>query len=305
MKVITSHDDYSVFALIQFIWKKRFSICGGTFASMVMVVIWSLTLDNTYQSNSILSPTEEASVGGGSPFSDQLGGLASLAGISVPSGGVDQLTEALAILNSRYFMLQFIKKYNLEVPIIAGEKWDESSGQLEIDESLYDSDAQLWVRDLGKRPSAPTDLELYEAWLELFVVEKDPSTGLVKVSIEFLSPILAQQWLEWLIKDINEEMRQLQIQEATANISYLESKVNSIDNIDMRNVFYQLILEQTQKLMLAEVREDFMFKVIDPPALPEKRFAPNRTLICLVAGVLSGFFMLSIYSLLFLILPRQ
>lgn len=301
----STSSDYSVFALIVFLWKRRVVLCLVPILVMFLAAMWTLSIDNTYLSEATLAPAEEANANGMSPLSSQLGGLASLAGLSVQGGSVDKVTEALAILKSRYFTLKFIKKHELEIPLIASEYWDESSGKLVINPKIYDVDSETWTRDVqeGRSPE-PTSHELYERWLELFLVEKDATSGLVNISIEFLSPNLARDWLTLLLIDINEEMRQREIEEAKSNIDYLEKQVEAIENIDMRNVFYQLILEQTQSLMLAEVREEFMFKVIDPPVVPEKRYAPNRTLICLVVGLLTGFFLLCVYSMKFLVVPR-
>lgn len=48
----------------------------------------------------------------------------------------------------------------------------------------------------------------------------------------------------------------------------------------MQNTFYKLIEEQTKSLMLAEVQEEFVFKVVDPSVVPEVKYEPKRYLIC-------------------------
>ena len=56
----------------------------------------------------------------------------------------------------------------------------------------------------------------------------------------------------------------------------------------MQNVFYQLIEEQTKTLMLAEVKDEYAFKVIDPPVVPEEKVGPKRALICILSILLGG-----------------
>jgi LPS O-antigen subunit length determinant protein (WzzB/FepE family) len=54
----------------------------------------------------------------------------------------------------------------------------------------------------------------------------------------------------------------------------------------MQAIFYQLIEEQTKTLMLAEVKEEFAFKTIDPAVVPEEKAGPKRALQCILAALL-------------------
>lgn len=59
----------------------------------------------------------------------------------------------------------------------------------------------------------------------------------------------------------------------------------------MQSTFYKLIEEQTKSLMLAEVQDEFVFKVVDPAVVPEVKDSPKRALICIVfsfVGLLLG-----------------
>lgn len=56
----------------------------------------------------------------------------------------------------------------------------------------------------------------------------------------------------------------------------------------MQSTFYKLIEEQTKSLMLAEVQEEFVFKVVDPAVVPEVQGGPQRTLICVLSMLLGG-----------------
>ena len=275
-------------------------------AIVLLAALWSMTIPNTYLSEALLSPTEEASGGGLSNLSGQLGGLASLAGISVGADSTDQVTVALEIVKSRRFIADFVESHSIKVALMAGTEWDRESDNLLIDNEIYDSVSEVWTRpSINGRPSEPTQLEVYERFLQLLTVERDSTSGLINLSVEYYSPLLAQQWLLLLIDQINSDMRQREISSTKQKYEYLESKVEQIVDIEMKTVFYQLIQEQTKKLMLAEVRTDFVFTTIDPPFVPELKFAPNRALICLVAGFLSGFLVVAWFTFIFLVTPRH
>ena len=51
---------------------------------------------------------------------------------------------------------------------------------------------------------------------------------------------------------------------------------------DLRNLFYDLIQSQTETMMLANVREEYVFKTIDPATVPEFKSEPKRAFICIL-----------------------
>jgi len=64
----------------------------------------------------------------------------------------------------------------------------------------------------------------------------------------------------------------------------------------MKNVFYQLIEEQTKTMMLTEVSDEYVLKTIDPAQVPDKKDQPKRALIVVLGTMLGG--MLSVLLVL-------
>jgi LPS O-antigen subunit length determinant protein (WzzB/FepE family) len=56
-------------------------------------------------------------------------------------------------------------------------------------------------------------------------------------------------------------------------------------------MLFSLIEEQTKTLMLANVREEYVFKTVDPAVVPERKSKPMRVFIVILTALLSGFFM--------------
>ncbi|EEZ85187.1 conserved hypothetical protein [Vibrio harveyi 1DA3] len=88
-------------------------------------------------------------------------------------------------------------------------------------------------------------------------------------------------------------MKNKDVNQAKKNIEYLEKQLKLTNLSEMQNVFYQLIEEQTKKLMLAEAQDQYIFEMIDPPVVPEEKDSPSRAIICvlgtLIGGILSIF----------------
>ena len=217
----------------------------------------------------------------------QLGGLASLAGLDLGQQGVDKTTIAIEILQSRAFIKNFVEKYNILPELMAVKDWNRNSGLI-FDEEMYNLNSKKWVREV--EPPKPSSWEYVKVFKDdVLTVNRDDTTGLVTLSISHQSPELAEQWVDWLISEINNHMRQRDIQEAQRSLEYLDEEIEKTSLSNMQQVFYQLIEKQTQTIMLANVRPEYIFQVIDPPIVPEEKAKPSRALICILGVFLGGF----------------
>jgi len=282
-------DEIDLRELFGIIWAGKWWIIGITFVFAVVSVIYSLTLPDIYKAEATLAPTEEAQ---GQGFGEELGGLASLAGISMGKQQVDKVTMAMEILQSRQFIKNFVEKHNILPEIMAVKEWHQQSGELVFDGEIYNSSEGKWVREveLPKQPE-PSSWEFVNVFRdEVMLVEKSSDTpGLINVSVSHKSPLVAHQWVEWLIEDINNHMRQRDIKEAQSSMEYLRKELGETNLSSMQQVFYQLIEKQIQTIMLANVRPEYIFQVLDPAVVPEQKDAPSRALICIVGTFLGGF----------------
>ncbi len=283
-------DEIDLRELWQVVWQGKWIIIAITFLFALGAVILSLSLPNLYQSKTLLAPSEEAQGGGLSGMAGKLGGLASLAGINLGnSGGQNKVDIAIEVLKSRQFVSDFINKYDLLPALMAVDGWDRSTGEVRYDPDIYDKDKKQWVREVKPPKKAePSSWEAYEEFKNVLAVSKDEKTGFVTIAVEHYSPVVAQRWTQLLVKEINEVVRKKDVDEAQRSISYLQEKMSQVPLAEMRNVFYQLIEEQTKTIMLAEVRDEYIFSTIDPPVVPEEKAKPKRALICILGTLIGG-----------------
>ena len=132
---------------------------------------------------------------------------------------------------------------------------------------------------------------------KIFIVNEDKASGIIKLSIEHYSPYVAKEWIDLLIKTINEEMRSRDLVEAENGINYLNKQLAQTNVADVRSMLFSLIEEQTKTVMLANVREEYVFKTIDPAIVAEKKSKPMRGLI-VVSSTMLGFFIAMLLVLL-------
>ena len=284
-------DEIDLAELWRAIWVGKFTIIIISMVFAVASIFFALSKPNIYKASAILAPaSSEGGAGGLGALAGQFGGLASMAGINLGGGGgVDKTALALEIIKSRSFVEAFIAKHELLVPLMASKDWDMQSDTLILDDELYDIADKKWVREVEapKKPE-PSSWEAYQEFSDLITVAQDKSTSMVNIDIEFYSPVLAKQWLVWLIKDINEFMRVQDQIEAKASIDYLTKQLDNIKVATMETVFYQLIEEQTKNMMLTMVKKEYALKTIDPAQVPDTKDKPKRALIVVLGTMLGG-----------------
>ncbi len=282
-------DEIDLKELFMVLWGGKWLISAVTGLAAAISVIVALSLPNIYTASALLAPAE-SSGGGLSGLMKQYGGLASLAGVSLPGGEEGSRAQlGMQLMKSRAFIGDFVERRDILPELMAVESWDAGSGDINFDPEAYDSTSKTWIRDidLPKKPT-PSLLEAHEAFMDILGVSEDRETGYVTVSIDHQSPVVAAQWVNWLIEDVNAAVKAQDVSEAEKSIEYLKQQVANTSLADLQAMFFELIQSQTETVMLAEVRPEYVFKTIDPAVVPEEKSKPFRALICVLSTLLGG-----------------
>lgn len=276
--------------LFAVLWGERVRIAIGVVLSAVVSVSVALYLPNKYTSEALLAPRTDGGAGGQlGKLASQYGGLASLAGINLGGMG-DQVATAVAIetLKSRQFFGKYL--YNeVLIELMAADGWDASTNRVTIDESIFNGKKSAWVRNVdANRHVKPSVQEAHEVFIEESIsVSEDSKTGFVSLAVTHYSPTVARDWADLIIQSVNEALRTQDVEEAENSIAFLAEQSEKTSLVSLTEVFAELIEEQTKTVMLANASDEYVFRVIDPPVVPELESEPRRALICLL-GVLFG-----------------
>lgn len=281
--------------IFKILYKKKFFIILVTFFVSLLSAIYSLQIPNTFKSFAVLVPVESSK---NRPQSGTLSSLANLAGISIQSGGVSNKTISIELMKSWGFIEKFIKKNELEVKIYASKGWDRRTDQIIIDNKIYDSKNQKWLRKENEfKKSEPSSWELYETFKGMLNISEDELTGLVTVSFEHFSPTFSKKIVEMLVDEINQYSRLNSLEKAKKNLEYLNVQILREGNVTTRGFLYSLVESELENKMIAEVNYDHVFITAQKPMVPELKNSPQRFLIVamsvLIAMVFSIFYVLT------------
>ena len=246
-------------------WK---TIAGITVICTGLAVAYSLRIPDVFKAEALLAPAEEEQTNASSALS-QFGGLAAMAGISIPSSS--NVERVLATLETREFLKNFIKDNNL-LPKIFSQFWDETSDS--------------WKLGEGKTEFVDNDgVEILQGAIEL----ENEKAGLITLSVFWKDPIIAAELANDLVRQINKKLREQAIADSEKRIGYLEQELAKTTLQDMRALLYNLLESEKKKAMLANVNEDFALEVIDPAVTPKVREKTNRKLTVALGGVCGAF----------------
>jgi uncharacterized protein involved in exopolysaccharide biosynthesis len=253
------------------LWLKRWWIVVIVLLSTTGFTAAAFLLTPVYESKTILAPAGISRAADTAGLAGQLGGLASVAGISL--GPRDAETEeALAVLRSREFSERFIASHNL-MPKLFASKWDAARG--------------TWKVDAGHQPTPARAYKLFDQ--KIRSVSQDKKTGLVTLQIDWTDRQEAADWANELVRLLNEEMRARAVTNADASVSYLEKEAQTTVTVETRGAISRLMESQVKQRMIAHVTQDYAFRVVDR-ALPADRDDPVRPkkLVLLISGPLAG-----------------
>ncbi|MPY24867.1 Wzz/FepE/Etk N-terminal domain-containing protein [Shewanella sp. YLB-07] len=282
-------DEIDLRELISVIWQGKWLIIAITAVFVIGSVIFAINQPNIYRSEALLAPVSKEQRGGLSGLASQFGGLVSMGGINFGNSGVDDSQMAIEVMKSRLFASQFIQKHNILPDLMASKTWVAESNSLIYNEELYSVQTNTWVSGVKAQSKAgPSMQEAFKKFNKIFTVNSEKGSGMVTVSVEHLSPFVAQQWVNWLVEDVNMAMKERDVSEAMRSSDFLNKQISETTVADIRSILYKLIEEQAKTIMFAEVRDEYVFTTIDPALVPEERIKPNRTLICILGFMLGG-----------------
>ena len=290
--------------ILKFVWHWKFALSSIVGATVFGAVLLALALPDVYRAEAQISRVTQGAGDDLGGLARQFGGLAGLGGVSLRGlgGGGPDVGVALAKITSRGFVHRFIERHQILPELMAIKSWDPVSGELRYDDEVFDAATRTWTRE-AEPPETPwpSNEEAYEEFLDILQIDEDLSSGVLTVSLDHVSPILAASWVNSLIADLNEEMREIDVERAERSIAYLNEQIADTSIAELRAVFFELVQGQMETVMLARANPDYVFQVVDPAVPLDEPEGPFRALIVfagLVFGFLLGVVVLSVITVL-------
>lgn len=257
------HDNTDLKRVVRLVANGYRWVLGIALLTLTLVTVGAFTTDNVYRAYTVLAPAGSGESGGIlKSLLGQAGGLASLVDVNLKDN--DPTSEAVAVLQSRKFIEDFITDRKL-LP--------------ELEKIL--------------KPSKSRPMTLWRGYdyfrKHIIEIEKDKATPLITMRIDWVNREEAADWANDLVGRLNSIMRTRAIAEAERSITYLNVELEKTSVQPLRESIYKLIENDIKQKTIANVRNDYVFRVVDPAVVPDLRekVRPYRS-VYMIVGLLTG-----------------
>ena len=281
-------------SILSLLWDKKIFISLTVSIFALISIIYALSLPNIYTSKTLLAPSKnENSI---SSNMGSLSSLASIGGFNLPNEGVSKTQEAIERIKSfDFFTKYFLPNVRLE-DLMAVKKWIPESNTLIYDDEIFDENKGGWLQN-SKTQSIPTKQDAYKKYKDILKISENASTFFVSLSIDHESPFIAKEWVDIIVLNINESMREQDKEYAQSSIDFLEEQFTYVNIQTIKDAISNLLENQIQVLMMASSNQAYVFEVLDSSFVPEEKSRPSRALICILGTILG-----SVFAILFVLI---
>lgn len=270
-------DEINLRKLLDIIYNGKWTIISLTISLSIIAILYSISLPNVYKSEALLSPV--ISDEGSGQAMNNIGGLASLAGINIQTQSIGNSTKAIKKLNTLSFYEENILP-NIFLPdLMALDSWDSKSNKIIYDQNIFNNETQTWSM-------IPSAQKSYKNFKRILDFSQDYETGFVTISVRHQSPYIAQEWTNLIVTQLNDFFRINDKREAQAAMDFLNNQMAQTSYTEIKQVIAQLLQNKMQQLTLIEANDFYVFSYLDPPKAMEEKISPNRGSISILGGVL-------------------
>lgn len=279
---LASYEDAPLFdgrKIVATLFARRWLLIVCGFLSALAFGVIAFTMDPVYRSSVVLVPVDRSGAGLGGALG-RLDGLASVIGLGMGARGNDT-AEAIAVLESREFNEKFIVKYQL-LPRLFQDKWDAQN--------------KRWNLPAGKEPTLAKAFKRFDEGIREVI--QDRKTGLVTIQVDWKDRNEAATWSNLLVSELNAEMRKRAVVDADASQVFLEKELAQTGTVATRDAISRLIESQIKQRMLANVTQEYAFRVVDRALPPDAGdvLRPRKFRLIAIGGVV-GFALAALWIL--------
>jgi uncharacterized protein involved in exopolysaccharide biosynthesis len=229
-------------------------------------------LPDIYQATAVLTPAVDEK-----RPNPALGVLASF---GVDIGSPTKVEDLETLFKSNDLTVRVFGKYNLW-PIVFPNRFDPATGRMKFG----------WTDRLfrgEKGPRAPGDWDAIRAAKDRLKVFVNKKTGTVSVSFESPYAEGSANIVKYYLDEGKSRLQEEALDRAVKNKKFIEEQIGKTVDALTRDRLYSLYGHEVEREMMGRNREQFGFRVIDSPRVPDRNSGPHRTWVAALASI-AGF----------------
>ena len=286
----TNDDEIDLRELFQSLWAGRRIIALGVVILLFFASVFLWTAERKFTVDYVFKPVSSDN---NSPKLGGLGGLASLAGVSLPTGGSGDFLTFKALLQSEEVAAHLLKDHDL-VAQIYGSEWNGESREFQPPKRSVRAVAIGWIKTLltGERKAdyMPPNAARLSRWLKgAFSVSEERDTGFLKLSSETPRPDLLVSVMTQATQITDQIIKTRFVETGESTVKFYQRKIATARSREHREALAQLIMQEEQKLMLASNGGFFVVEPLTIPSVSLQPTSPKSPLVLALSIVLGLF----------------
>ena len=283
-------DEIDLRELFVTLWSGRLLILAfmGCFLVLASIFLWKA--ERKYTVTSIFMPVDTQDSG---PNLSGLGGLASLAGVSLPSGDSGDVTTFKTLLRSEEVAEALLSNTEL-MSFIFDTEWDKDAARFVAPSrsatSYIVGAVKFMLTGQSRGDYIPPNAPRLASWLEeAFSVAEDRDTGFLTLTSETANPDLILAVMEETTRVTDAIIKDRFVAGAEQTVEFYQRKIATARSREHREALAQLITQEEQKLMLASNSNYFVVEPLTHPTVSLYPTSPKSSLVLALALVLGSF----------------
>ncbi len=261
------------FAVLRRQWWK---IALLSLAVGVITLIVMFRVPNSYKATAVITPAGDEGIQSNVSYLSALG-------ISKPGKAEDLET----LLKSNDLTVRVFQKHDLW-PIVYPGRFDPKTGKFKPGGKILSGKPQ--------EARVPTDWDAIRAAKGRLVISLNKKNGTLTLSFESPSAEGSAQIIRYYLDEAKSRLQEEAFERAGKNKKFIEEQIGRTVDALTRDRLYSMYGQEVEREMLARNREQFGFRVIDTPRVPDRKSTPARarTAITVTLGaflVACGFFL--------------
>lgn len=230
-------------------------------------------MKDTYQATAVVAPaTEERK---------PIAGFGALSTIGVEIFGASKAEDLEALFTSNDLTVRVFRNHS-HWSIIYPERFNSATGMLRTN----------WIDRLFAGENVrrtPGDWDAIRGAKSRLAVRANRRNGTVSISFESPSPVGSAEILTHYLEEAKDRLQEEALHRATTNKKFIQDQIGRTVDALTRDRLFTLYGQEVEREMLARNREQFGFRVIDGPRVPDRRLKPRRSRWALFGFFLSLF----------------
>ena len=238
----------------------RLLILGPIAAGLIALGYSTFLMEPVFTAKtSLIPPSQSASGGAAAALASQFGGLASLAGISLPSSGG---ATPMAYLQSDLMKDAIIERFGLMARY----------------EAKYRASARAALTGATK-------------------ISEDKKSGLIVIEVTDKDPAFAAQVANAYVQELQNILEAKAIEDAQTKRTFFEQQLEEISKKPyqspaVRELMVQSLLRSFEQSRLEEAQGSPKLRQVDFAQTPELKSGPKRALVAVITSLAAGFLLL-------------